>query len=280
MSQSKPGFILVHGAWHNAGTWKHVIPRLETEGYVARALDLPGAGANAKYPEAYSRRPLDAAAFASEPSPNAGVTQEERTRAVIAAIEDLGRPAVLVGHSLGGLTISAVAQAVPERLAAVVYLTAFLLPPGMPALAMIQHETMASALVPSLVLADPAQVGVLRLDPRSDDLAYRANLKAAFYADVDDDELAAAVPALHCDEPAGVAVTSSPVTADRFGRVPRHYIRCLNDRAIPLAGQDFMIAAVDAAIGGTTKVSTLAASHSPFYSQPAKLVEVLRDIAG
>ena len=280
MSQSKPGFIFVHGAWHNAGTWKHVIPRLEAEGYVALALDLPGAGANAKLPVAYSRRPLDAAAFASEPSPNAGVTQEERTRAVIAAIEALGRPAVLVGHSLGGLTISAVAEAVPERLAAVVYLTAFLLPPGMPALAMIQHETMASALVPSLFLADPAQVGVLRLDPRSDDPTYQANLKAAFYADVHDDELATAVPALHCDEPAGVAATPSPVTADRFGRVPRYYIRCLDDRAIPLAGQDFMIAAVDAAIGGKTKVSTLAASHSPFYSQPAKLVEVLRDVAG
>jgi pimeloyl-ACP methyl ester carboxylesterase len=100
MSQSKPGFIFVHGAWHNAGTWKHVIPRLEAEGYVARALDLPGAGANAKLPVAYSRRPLDAAAFASEPSPNAGVTQEERTRAVIAAIEALGRPAVLVGIRL------------------------------------------------------------------------------------------------------------------------------------------------------------------------------------
>jgi pimeloyl-ACP methyl ester carboxylesterase len=280
MSQSKPGFVFIHGAWHNAGTWNYVLPQLEAKGYLASALDLPGAGASAKLPAAYFIRPLDAAAFASEASPNAGITQEERTRAVIGAIEGMDRPVVLVGHSFGGLTISAVAEAVPERLAAVVYLTAFLLPNGMPGLAMIQHETMVSALVPSLFLADPAQVGALRLDPRSDDPAYRAKLKAAFYADVSDDILAVAIPSLHCDEPAGVAVNPSPITADRFGRVPRHYIRCVEDRAIPLAGQDFMIAAVDAAIGGKTKVRTLAASHSPFYSQPDKLVEALTEIVG
>jgi pimeloyl-ACP methyl ester carboxylesterase len=39
-------------------------------------------------------------------------------------------PVVLVGHSLGGLTVSAVAEAMPERLSAVVYLTAFLPPLG------------------------------------------------------------------------------------------------------------------------------------------------------
>lgn len=279
MSNSKAGFVFVHGAWHNAGTWKHVVPKLEAAGFSTRALDLPGAGANAALPKAYLKRPLDAAAFASEPSPNAGVTQEQRTEAVIGVIESLNRPVVLVGHSLGGVTISAVAEAVPERLAAVVYLTAFLVPPGMPGIAMLQHETMSSALVPSLFLADPAQVGALRLDPLSEDKAYRANLKAAFYADVSDDELAVAIRTLHCDEPAGVAVVPSPITADRFGRVPRYYVRCTDDRAIPLAGQDFMIAAVDAAIGGKTKIRTLSASHSPFYSQPAKLVETLTEIA-
>jgi pimeloyl-ACP methyl ester carboxylesterase len=279
MSDSKPGFVFVHGAWHNAGTWKHVVPRLEAAGFSTRAFDLPGAGANAASPKSYWKRPLDSAAFASEPSPNAGVTQEQRTQVVIGVIESLNRPAVLVGHSLGGLTISAVAEAVPERLAAVVYLTAFLLPPGMPGIAMIQHPMMSGALVPSLFLADPAQVGALRLDPLSEDKAYCANLKAAFYGDVSDVELVAAVPTLHCDEPAGVAMLASPITADRFGRVPRYYVRCVDDRAIPLAGQDFMIAAVDAAIGGKTKIRTLTASHSPFYSQPAKLAETFTEIA-
>jgi pimeloyl-ACP methyl ester carboxylesterase len=82
-----PAFVFIHGAWHSAATWLKLMPLLEARGYVACVLDLPGAGANAKAPSSYDRRPLDAAAFASEPSPNASVTQEDRTRAVIALVE-------------------------------------------------------------------------------------------------------------------------------------------------------------------------------------------------
>jgi hypothetical protein len=58
---------------------------------VARALDLPGAGANAKAPSSYDRRPLDSVAFSSEFSPNAGVTQEDRTRAVVDFVDETNR---------------------------------------------------------------------------------------------------------------------------------------------------------------------------------------------
>ncbi len=130
----RPAFIFVHGAWSGAAAWQKFIPFLEARGYVARALDLPGAGANAKAPSSYDRRPLDAAAFASEPSPNASVTQEDRTRAVIALVEDTrrqtGAPIVLVGHSLGGLTVTAVAETIPEQLHATIYPHAYMLPPG------------------------------------------------------------------------------------------------------------------------------------------------------
>ncbi len=279
MSAKKPAFLFVHGAWHNAATWRLIIPLLEARGYTAVALDLPGAGVNARMPRAYYERPLDPAAFATEPSPNAGVTQEERTAAVVALIEKLGGDVVLVGHSLGGITISAVAEAVGERLRAVVYLTAFMLPPGMPAIAMIQHETTASALVASLFLADPAVAGALRIDPRAKDAGYRVRLKAAFYADLTDAEFERAAAELHCDEPAGVTMNPSPVSAARFGRVARHYIRCLEDRALPIAGQDFMIAAMDAAIGGKTETHSLGSSHSPFISQPVPLADILIDIA-
>jgi hypothetical protein len=60
--------------------------------------------------------------------------------------------------------------------------------------------------------------------------------------------------------------------------VPRHYIRCTQDRAIPLTGQDHMIATVDGAIGGKTTTHTLESSHSPFLSQPATLSKILMDI--
>jgi pimeloyl-ACP methyl ester carboxylesterase len=283
MTGRRPAFVLVHGAWHGAATWSGVSPRLEARGHVAHALDLPGAGANAKLPSSYHRRPLDAAAFASEPSPNAGVTQEDRTRAVIAAIEAVrrqtGAPVVLVGHSLGGATVTAVAEAIPDQLHAIVYLCAFMLPPGMPVIAMVQNPIM-EPLVPSLFLANPAEVGALRIDMRSEDSGYRDRIKLAFYGDAGPAEFAGILGQLHCDEPAAPALTPSAMTQERFGRVPRHYFRCLEDRAISIAGQDFMIAAVDAAMGNRTATRTFAASHGPYVSQPDALAEALVAAAG
>ena len=79
--------------------------------------------------------------------------------------------------------------------------------------------------------------------------------------------------------PNGGAVTPSAITPGRFGTVPRHYIRTTQDNAVPLAGQDHMIAAVDRTIGGTTITHTLESSHSPFLSQPAALSRMLLDIS-
>ncbi|WP_404403842.1 alpha/beta fold hydrolase [Pelagibacterium halotolerans] len=279
---SDVGLVLVHGAWHGAATWDQVIPLLEAQGVRAKALDLPGAGGNARMPRAFFERPLDLGAFATEISPNAGVTQKERTDAVIAAIDETAEDVdkvILVGHSLGGLTVSSVAEAVPGKLSAVVYLTAFMLPPGMPAIAMIQHEKMAGELVARHFLSDPQATGALRLDTAPEDPDYRAGLKAAFYADLTEAQYAAALETLHCDEPAGVAVEPSPITVGQFGAVPRHYIRCTADNAIPIAGQDFMVASVDAAMGNTTRCHTMETSHSPFYSQPAALADILVGIA-
>jgi pimeloyl-ACP methyl ester carboxylesterase len=45
-----PAFVFVHGAWHDAATWRLVTPLLQARGNVVRASDLPGAGRNARAP--------------------------------------------------------------------------------------------------------------------------------------------------------------------------------------------------------------------------------------
>lgn len=281
MSTPKATFVLAHGAWHDHSVWRHVRPILEASGFATLALDLPGAGANAIAPAALHRQPFDAAAFAAEPSPMAGLTQEARTEAVVAQVRQAAAlgPVILVGHSAGGMTISAVAEEVPERLGAVVYLAGFLVPNGLPLLAMLQHPSMSTALSPRLFVGDPGAIGATRIHAGSTDAAYRALLKAAFYADIADADFADAASRLHCDESNLGAMAPSPITPGRFGAVPRHYIRCTQDRAIPLSGQDHMIASVDAALGSRTTVHTLHSSHSPFLSQPAALSDILIDIA-
>jgi pimeloyl-ACP methyl ester carboxylesterase len=275
-------FVLVHGGWHNQSCWKKVVPLLETNGFRALALDLPGAGVHAIAPTSLDRQPFDPAAFATERSPSAGITQQERTQAVAALVERAASvtqgKVVLVGHSAGGMTISAVAQDIPELLGAVVFVAGFMVPNGTTLLDVLRHESMGSALAPRLFVGDPAFIGATRINAKSTDAAYRSLLKAAFYADVTENEFADAASQLHCDEPNGGALAPSQITADAFGTVPRHYIRCIHDRATPLTGQDHMISTVDAALGNRTITHTLDSSHSPFLSQPAALAEILLDI--
>jgi pimeloyl-ACP methyl ester carboxylesterase len=279
MSATKAVFVLVHGAWHNHSAWNRVTPILKANGFAALTLDLPGAGVNAIPPTSLGLRPFDPAAFAAERSPVAGVTQEERTQAVVALVKEAASlsdgKVILVGHSAGGMTISAVAEQVPNLLLAVVYLAGFMVPNGIPLLAMLQHESLSSALAPGLFVGDPAAIGATRIHVGSTDAAYRSLLRAAFYGDVSESEFAQASSQLHCDESNAGAVAPSEITPARFGTVPRHYIRCTHDRAIPLTGQDHMIATVDSAIGGRTTTHTLESSHSPFLSQPATLAKIL-----
>lgn len=282
MSATKAVFVLVHGGWHNHSTWNRVTPILEANGFAALTLDLPGAGVHAIAPTSLGRSPFDPAAFAAERSPVAGVTQEERTQAVVALVKQAASlgdgKVILVGHSAGGMTISAVAEQVPNLLLAVVYLAGFMVPNGMPLLAMLMHETLSSASAPGLFVGDAAAIGATRIHAGSTDPAYGSLLKAAFYADVSEVDFAHAASQLHCDEPNGGAIAPSEITPARFGTVPRHYIRCTQDRAIPLTGQDHMIATVDGAIGSKTTTHTLESSHSPFLSQPARLSKILIDI--
>lgn len=283
MPATKAVFVLIHGGWHNHSAWDRVTPILQANGFATLTLDLPGAGENSIAPLSLGIRPFDPDAFVTERSLTAGVTQEERTRATVALVKEAASlsdgKVILVGHSAGGMTISAVAEQIPNLLLAVVYLAGFLVPNGMPLLAMLQHESLSSALAPRLFVGNPAAIGATRIHGKSADQAYRALLKASFYADVSESDFARAALALHCDEPNACALAPSKITRERFGTVPRHYIRCTQDRAIPVTGQDHMIATVDRAIGGKTTTHTLESSHSPFLSQPATLAKILIDIA-
>src|SRR5258707_8664497 len=144
MSRPKAAFVLVHGGWHNQSAWDKVTPTLEAQGYAVLTLDLPGAGANTIAPKALAVRPFDLAAFATEPSPIAGVTQDERTQAVVALVKEGASLSdgnvILVGHSAGGMTISAVAEQVPELVVAVVYLARFIVPNWVSLLALLPYE--------------------------------------------------------------------------------------------------------------------------------------------
>jgi len=76
--------VLVHGAWSGAWCWERVIPALAARGMRPTAIDLPGHGADA-----------------SEMTDLHG----DATR-VTELLDELGEPAILVGHSYGGAVVT------------------------------------------------------------------------------------------------------------------------------------------------------------------------------
>ncbi len=95
---------------------------LALRGHRTIAVDLPGRGAG--YSLAYHLQDLDT--FATEPSPVADVTAAATIGHVVEVVPRVRAhgPVVLVGHSYGGLVITGVANAIPDQLDRLVYISA------------------------------------------------------------------------------------------------------------------------------------------------------------
>jgi pimeloyl-ACP methyl ester carboxylesterase len=232
-------FVLVHGAWHGSWCWAGVAAALRQAGHAVALVDLPGR--------------------AGDPRPHAAITLDDYVRRVGDVILRQDGPVVLAGHSMGGITITQVAEALPERLARLVYVTAFLPRDGESLLDFTATET-ATPLHDGLV-GDPA-AGSLTL--KSADVARAAFYHCCSAADTER-ALAQLVP-----EPLAPAATPVRTSAGRFGRVPRTYIECLQDQAISLALQRRMQAALPC-----ERVHQLDTDHSPFLSATAALAAQL-----
>lgn len=283
-SVSKPAFVFVHGAWHGAWCWQKVTPELAREGYCALAIDLPGHGLNAQFPSSYFERPLNAANFATEVSAVAAVSVDQCADAVVAAIEQLRaggfEKVIVVAHSAGGVAVTQAVERIPRQISAVVYLSAFMLANGQTALETTGMPEGSSGEVSLLLRANPAEIGALRIDAASNDRAYLDQIKSAFYGDVADADLPAIRNLLTPDSPVALGVTPTAKTTTGWGSVPRHYIKCHQDRAIPAALQQKFIDVADANYPTSkTTVHTLNASHSPFLSTPRELSVILSSIA-
>lgn len=273
---NKPAFVLVQGGWHNRESWRQLMSELDGRGHASVATDLPGAGTD--------QPPLDPAVLGTEPSAVAGVTHAERTEAVVGAVREAAGKGngqvVLVGHSLGGATVSAVAEHVPDELKAIVYLAGLMAPDGMSAGELMGHEAMAGSEVMSMLVADPEVVGALRIDAGSSDPDYIALVRSALYGDLTDQQFEMARLCIHNDESAVLLAEPLNITVERFGTVDRHYIKCTNDRAIPPDAQDLMIRLVDAEMPTTTTVHTIDTSHNAAFSDPGGVADILSSIAG
>jgi pimeloyl-ACP methyl ester carboxylesterase len=231
-------FLLIHGSCHGAWCWHRVIPALSALGHRARAIDLPSHGRD--------RTPADQ------------VTLDSYAAAILAALD---RPTIVVGHSMAGYPITVAAEADPRQIAALVYLCAYVPVSGM-TLGDMRRAGPRQPLAPAIRVDKAA--GTFGFDPAQTD--------ALFYHDCDPQ--AQALAAL-CLTPQPITPQETALTlTTRSQDLPRHYIRCLDDRAIPPEYQAVM--AEGFAPGHHT---TLDASHSPFLACPQALADRLDAIA-
>src|SRR3954469_20951135 len=159
--QSTTPVVLVHGFWHGSWCWSPVSEQLASRGVASVAVDLDGHGLKSRSPRSRWQRPFDSVAFATEPSPVAGITASSAAASLVEQIRRIGngRPCVVVAHSMGGTVATAAAEQAPELFAELMYVTAFAPVSGLPAAHYVTVPENAGELVASGLSADPAVVG-------------------------------------------------------------------------------------------------------------------------
>ncbi len=231
-------FLLVHGSCHGAWCWRDVIPALEALGHEARAIDLPSHG--------------------GDQTPIAKVTLPLYGRTILDALDE---PAILVGHSMGGYPITQAAAMDDAKVQRLVYLTAYM---PMEGLGLGDMRKMADE-----------QPLVEAIRPSADRLSFTfdpAQVERLFYHDCPPGTYDYAMTHL---TPQAVKPQVTPVEdLARAEALPRDYIHCTEDRAIPPAFQREISARLPDA-----RRHDLPASHSPFFAMPEQLAQLLSEIA-
>lgn len=229
------GFLLIHGAWHGAWCWAPVLEVFERQGVEALAIDLPGHG---------SRRTSD--------SP---VQLADYAAAVVEAAGTMSAPPRLVGHSMGGMAISAAAELDPEAFESLIYLAAFLPSSG-------------QALID---LTAELGGGQGRMEGQTIVLD-RDEARGLFYQDCSPERADWALDHIQ-PQPIGPALDPVALSADRWGRLAWDYVVCAKDQAIRPDFQRLM-----ARRAGREQVFTLDRGHSPFLADPSELCAALLDL--
>jgi pimeloyl-ACP methyl ester carboxylesterase len=234
-------FILVHGGAHGGWCWNKLVPELESRGHRAIAPDLPGMGDD--------RTPIDK------------VTLSGWGEFVAEIARGTGEPAVLVGHSRGGPVIGEAAERAPEATLGLIYITAVLIPEGISTMGAFAGQ--ASYLMEKVTMTADRLAFVFDRD-----VANKCFYNRAAIADAE-----AALDRL-CPEPIAPNHEPMSVTSERWGRIPRAFIECADDKALPLAFQRRLHEALPC-----DPVVTLDSDHSPFLSMPSELADHLTAIA-
>ncbi|WP_277184250.1 alpha/beta fold hydrolase [Caballeronia sp. BR00000012568055] len=245
----KQTIVLIHGSWHWGGCFQKVATLLAAQGHAVLCPDLKSHGFDpARYDQV--------------------ADMTDYTAAVAALLDNAAEPVVLLGHSMGGVALTHLGEQYPDKISRLIYLTAFMTPPDKSANDyLISDDYRNDYSVASLFeIVGPSADGkgvVLNVDAIS-------TVRSSFYGDCSDRDVAVAAANVVPTNTAAPYHARTATTPDRFGSIPRVFIECTQDCALPIGQQRRMQADVPGA-----KVVTMDTSHSPFFSQPERLAEII-----
>lgn len=254
MASVRPPFILVHGGAHGAWCWQPMLPHLASR---AVAIDLPP-------------RAIRGVTTAVPPPPEtARIGLAEFADAVLVAADEARLERfVLVGHSMGGLTIAEVARRAPQRVAQLVFVSCLVPPEGgsvVDALPEAIRDMTREAMT-------RARAGDVSLGPGMDDALKRH----MFCNDMDEEQTRFVLE--RCGHECPSAFLDAATRAGIPPALPKTYVRLLRDQALEPAVQDEQIANLRASPGGAVTVLELDCGHDAMVSRPAELAALLNGI--
>jgi pimeloyl-ACP methyl ester carboxylesterase len=233
-------YVFVHGSFQASWCWRNIVPQLEARGHRCITLDLPGHG--------------------DSPTPLEDVTFRDYVDAVVRVIEPLSEAPILVGHSMTSI-ISQVAETVPSRIRALVYVAGILLPTG-------------KAMLDAVNEFDPEYLSRIVWAPDRRTVSWSPDTARTFAYPLCPPDVVTQVLPLLTAEPVAPYETLLELTSANFGCIPRCYVECTCDRIIPIALQRKMCASVPC-----NHVFSINSDHSPFFSHLTELVSILTRIA-
>lgn len=237
MNTKKETFVLVHSAWLGAWQWENVASALRKEGHTVITPDLPGHGNDKTSP--------------------AKITMDDYVNTLTTILDQQQEPVILVGHSFNGITISRAAELRTNKVKRLVYLSAFLLPNGGSFFNAVQQVSRSKA-VENFYLSEDKTYALVKEN----------EIQNAFAHDIPKASFDQAKPYI-VPEPAAPLQYELEISEKNFGSIPKDYIECTEDKAIPIAVQRAMYT------GNVQHVYTLNSSHTPNFSQPGKLADIL-----
>jgi pimeloyl-ACP methyl ester carboxylesterase len=173
-------------------------------------------------------------------------------------------PAVLVGYSMGGAVVTEAAGRCPDRIASLIFVSAFMPANGQSLLDLTRLPEGANDMIQASLVVEG--------DPPVANLADEA-AATAIYHRCTEEQRAWALPQRR---PQAVAAFSTPVSVDEdaLAAIPRSYVLTTQDRSIPPALQRRMIREHPC-----ERVIELDTDHAPYLSATDELVAALVELS-